>query len=213
MELYDEALTHSSYAYEAEGIKSNERLEFLGDAVLELIISDYFFRTFPYYPEGKLTLMRHNIVNEKSLSQIAQNLHLGSYIKLGKGEFLSGGTEKPSLLSDCLEALIGALFLDMGYTETRPLIIELFKPALDAVKQGDTLLLDYKTMLQEMCQSKLGKLPSYYIIGESGPPHNKTFEAAVKTDDKVIGSGKGKSKKEAEQSAAKMAWQSLEKLK
>ncbi len=207
--LYQEALTHSSYAYETEGLRSNERLEFLGDAVLELVISEYFFKAFPGHPEGKLTLMRHNVVNEKCLAQIAQSINLGLYLKLGKGELLSGGSEKMSVLADALEALIGALFLDLNYLMASSLIIELFKPVLEAVERGDIPLLDYKTMLQESCQSRLGKHPVYQITAEFGPPHDRTFEAVVKLENKEIGRGGGKSKKEAEQSAAKAAWESL----
>ncbi len=187
-------------------------MEYLGDAVLELVISEYFFKAFPDYPEGKLTLMRHNIVNEKSLFQIAQSMDLGSYIKLGRGESLSGGSSKPSLLADALEALIGALFMDVGYDRARDLVLELFKPFLEAVEQGDVPLLDYKTMLQEKYQSGQGILPVYRIIAEYGPPHDKSFEALVEVDHKEIGRGRGKSKKEAEQSAAKSAWNSLTKL-
>lgn len=210
MQLYQEALTHSSYAYEQEGLCSNERLEFLGDAVLELVISEYFFKAFPNEPEGKLTLMRHNIVNEKSLAQVAQSINLGEFLKLGKGEIQSGGAEKISLLADALEALIGALFLDLGYETAASLIIALFKPVLDAVKRGEISLLDYKTMLQEACQSK-GKNPVYQITAETGPPHDRTFEAVVKLENKIIGAGLGKSKKEAEQSAAKAAWEAWSK--
>jgi ribonuclease-3 len=206
-ELFREALTHSSYAYET-GIQSNERLEFLGDAVLELVISEYFFKTFPFHPEGKLTLMRHNAVNEKSLAQIARSLNLGAYIQLGKGEFLSGGAGKPSLLAGALEALVGALFLDQGYLKAKPLIIALFKPLLEAIKQGEKPLLDYKTMLQEMCQSRLGRPPVYEITAEFGPSHDRNFRAEVKIGNRVVGSGEGKSKKGAEQSAARAAWDS-----
>lgn len=207
LELYQEALTHSSYAYEREGIDSNERLEFLGDAVLELVVSEYFFKLFPHEQEGKLTLMRHNIVNEKSLAQIAQNISLGEFLRLGKGEIQSGGAEKTSLLADALEALIGALFLDLGYEKSAPLIIDLFKPLLEAIKSGEISLLDYKSMLQEACQSRGGMNPVYQITEETGPPHDRTFEAVVKLDNKIIGTGQGKSKKEAEQAAAKAAWE------
>ncbi|NMB41596.1 MAG: ribonuclease III [Firmicutes bacterium] len=209
-ELYQEALTHSSYAYEIEGLCSNERLEFLGDAALELIMSAYFFEMFPDASEGRLTLMRHNVVNEKTLAKIARDINLGMYIKLGKGEFLSGGAEKASVLADALEALIGALFLDQGYQASVPLVIDLFKPVLKAVKQGNFPLMDYKTMLQEICQSKGSKPPVYQITAEYGPPHDKAFEAVVKLDSKIKGVGTGKSKKEAEQSAAKAAWELIE---
>ena len=208
--LYQEALTHSSYAYEQESLGSNERLEFLGDAVLELVISEYFFKAFLHDSEGKLSLMRHNVVNEKSLAQIAREINLGTYLKLGKGEMQSGGAEKSSVLADALEALIGALFLDLGYQAASSLIIALFKPILAAVERGDIPLLDYKTMLQETCQSRIGKNPVYRITAEFGPPHDKTFQAVVKLDNKVIGTGMGKSKKDAEQSAAQAAWESLE---
>lgn len=204
--LYREALTHSSYAYEAQDSKNNERLEFLGDAVLELVISEYFFKSFPGYPEGKLTLMCHQVVNEKSLALVARGLKLGSYLKLGKGEVLSGGSEKPSLLADALEALVGALFLDHGYSKAKELIIKLFTPVLIAVKEGILPLTDYKTILQEKCQSIFGKTPVYEIVREFGPPHDRTFEAVVKMENEVVGKGAGKSKKEAEQAAANDAW-------
>ena len=204
--FFQEALTHSSYAYES-GLHSNERLEYLGDAVLELVISEYFFKLFPAYPEGKLTLMRHNAVNEKALAQIARSINLGAYLQLGKGEHTSGGAEKPSLLAGALEALVGALFLDQGYVKAWPLIIALFKPVLEMIGQGEKSLLDYKTMLQEMCQSKFAKLPVYKITSEYGPSHARTFQAEVKIENKIVGRGEGKSKKEAEQLAAKTAWE------
>lgn len=201
-----EALTHSSYAYEF-GLHSNERLEYLGDAVLELAISEYFFKLFPIHSEGKLTLMRHNVVNEKSLAQIAESIDLGVYLQLGKGESQSGGAKKPSLLAGALEALIGALFLDLGYTQAQPLIIALFKPVLKTIRQGEKPLLDYKSMLQEMCQSKFARPPVYKITAEFGPSHARSFRAEVKIENRVAGRGEGKSKKEAEQLAAKAAWE------
>lgn len=209
-QLYEEALTHSSYAYENSNERSNERLEFLGDAVLKLIISEYFFKTFPNYPEGKLTHLCHLVVNEVSLAQVAQNINLGSFLKLGKGEITSGGSKKPSLLADALEALIGALFLDLGYSEAKPIVLKLFHPLLEAVSEGNPPVLDFKTMLQEACQEKIGKPPVYFVINESGPSHDKIFEVGVKIDDKIIGRGKGKRKKDAEQSAAKAAWEYME---
>ena len=206
--LYQEALTHSSYAYEQESQAAMSVWNF-GDAVLELVISEYF-KAFPHDSEGKLSLMRHNVVNEKSLAQIAREINLGTYLKLGKGEMQSGGADKSSVLADALEALIGALFLDLGYRAASSLIITLFKPILEAVERGDIPLLDYKTMLQETCQSRIGKNPVYQITAEFGPPHDKTFQAVVKLENKVIGTGMGKSKKDAEQSAAQAAWESLE---
>ncbi len=206
MTLYEEALTHTSFAHEAGMRQHNERLEFLGDAVLELVISEYLYKSFPGYPEGKLTQMRHNVVNEKSLAALARQLGLGDHIRLGKGEVISGGAEKPSLLADALEALIGALFLDVGYEQATPRLIALFQPMLEAIGKGLFPVADYKTMLQEKCQFIIGKTPTYTIIREVGLQHDKTFEAAVELDGAVIGRGNGKSKKEAEQAAAKTAW-------
>ena len=203
--IYEEALTHSSYAYESGLGKSNERLEFLGDAVLELVISEYLFLNFPDDPEGRLTQIRHRLVNENALASIARELNLGSYMKLGRGEELSGGSEKNSLLADSLEALIGALFIDQGYEEAKKRLLELFAPALDHVTRGIVPLSDHKTLLQEFCQSRLGKVPLYRIVTESGPPHDRTFEAEALLNNRIIGIGRGKSKKEAEQSAAKVA--------
>ncbi len=209
MALYEEALTHTSYAHEAGNRPHNERLEFLGDAVLELVISEYLFKSFPAYPEGKLTQMRHNVVNEKSLATLARQLNLGEYIRLGRGEVISGGAEKPSLLADALEALIGALFLDGGYEQTSSRLIALFQPMLVAIGKGLFPVADFKTMLQEKCQFLTGKTPTYTIVGEVGLQHDKTFEAAVDLDGLVIGQGSGKSKKEAEQAAAKTAWEQM----
>lgn len=203
--LYDEALTHSSFANELGLGKSNERLEFLGDAVLELVISEYLFKQLPDDPEGRLTQIRHNLVNEHALADIARGLDLGRFMKLGRGEELSGGSKKNSLLGDALEALIGALFIDLGYDETRNKVLDLFTPALDHVTQGILPLPDHKTLLQEFCQSHLGKVPQYRIIIESGPPHDRTFEAEALLGKQIIGKGMGKTKKEAEQSAAKVA--------
>lgn len=207
--LYEDALTHSSYAHEADNCRHNERLEFLGDAVLELAVSEYLFKAHPEYPEGKLTQMRHSIVNEKSLGCLARQINLGACIRLGKGESTSGGAEKVSLLADALEALIGALFLDRGYLQASTLVIALFRPILDAIDAGSLPLADYKTMLQERCQSHMGKTPGYSIVREVGPPHDKTFEAVVRLDQTVLGSGTGKTKKEAEQAAARVAWDQL----
>ena len=207
IDLYEEALTHTSHAHEAGSPRHNERLEYLGDAVLELVISEYLFKSCPDYPEGKLTQLRHGIVNEKSLAGLARQLSLGEYIKLGRGESTSGGAEKASLLADALEALIGALFLDKGYVQAGERVIALFKPMLDALEQGISPLTDYKTMLQEKCQSLFGKAPLYSITKEVGPQHNKTFEAAAEIDHMIIGLGTGKTKKEAEQAAAKAAWE------
>ena len=209
MALYEEALTHTSYAHEVGSRRHNERLEFLGDAVLELVISEYLFKSFPGYPEGKLTQMRHNVVNEKSLASLALQLNLGGYIRLGKGETISGGAEKPSLLADALEALIGALFIDGVYEQTSFQVIALFEHMLEAIGKGLFPVADFKTMLQEKCQLITGKTPTYTITGEMGLQHDKTFEAEVELNGTAIGQGCGKSKKEAEQAAAKAAWEQM----
>lgn len=207
--LYEEAFTHTSFAHEAGNRRHNERLEFLGDAVLELVISEYLYKSFPDYPEGKLTQMRHNVVNEKTLATMARQLKLGDYIRLGKGEISSGGMEKTSLLADALEALIGALFLDAGYEQAKLQVINLFRPILQAIEKGLLPMADFKTMLQEKCQSLMGKTPAYIIVSEHGLQHDKTFEAAVELNEQVIGRGSGKSKKEAEQAAARAAWEQM----
>jgi ribonuclease-3 len=207
LDLYQQALTHSSYANEAENIQSNERLEFLGDAVLGLVVSEELFKAFPGFSEGKLTLMLHNIVNEESLARLARGINLGSYIRFGKGELASKGFNKQSLLADALGALIGALFLDVGFSRARPLVLDLFRPLLMDTKKENFIFADYKTLLQEMCQLQLEEIPVYEIISDFGPPHDKTFVAVVKFAGKIMGKGKGKSKKEAEKSAAKKAYQ------
>ncbi len=203
--LYEEALTHSSYAHEAGLVHNNERLEFLGDAVLELVVSEYLFQRFPAYPEGKLTQIRHRIVNEQALAEMARELNLGTFMKLGKGELSSGGSKKNSLLADALEALFGALFIDLGYLKTRELLVQLLGKALDEVTQEAYPLSDHKTALQELCQSHLGQAPAYRIAAVEGPPHERVFEAEVILNNRVVGRGKGKSKKEAEQAAADLA--------
>ena len=207
--LYEDALTHSSYAHEADHCRHNERLEFLGDAVLELVVSEYLYKSYPEYLEGKLTQMRHSLVNEKSLGLLARQLNLGDYIRLGKGESTSGGAEKVSLLADALEALIGALFLDRGYAQTCEQVIALFHPILEAIDTGHFPLADFKTMLQERYQSLVGKTPGYSIVREVGPQHDKTFEAVVQLDQAILGMGTGKTKKEAEQAAARVAREQL----
>ncbi len=209
VKFYHQAVTHSSFAHEEGKSESNERLEFLGDAVLELVISEYFFKCFPSLPEGELTLMCHSVVNEKSLAGIARELQLGSFLRLGKGELSSGGNQKDSILADALEALVGALFLDLGYKKTSEEVVKLFDSLLKVVGKGSAPYVDYKTMLQEKSQSLFEETPAYSIEAESGAPHEKRFLASVKIDDRVVGRGKGKSKKEAEQAAAKEA---LEKL-
>jgi ribonuclease-3 len=207
-ELLRLALVHSSFTYESRGREehnnNNERLEFLGDAVLELIISDYFYGSFPYKTEGELTKMRALTVCEPSLAAVAQRLELGRYMFMGRGEERSGGRERPALLADAFEALLGAVYLDAGLEEARRVALQQLADIIEEVKTGQTVR-DYKTDLQEMLQRKSADPIQYSIIDEEGPDHDKTFTAAVVYQGKRLGWGRGRTKKEAEQQAAKMA--------
>lgn len=206
---YEQALTHSSFAHERGQRRiHNERLEFLGDAVLELIISDYLYRQYPQLSEGKLTKLRADLVCEASLARIAYGLNLGQYMRLGKGEIVGGGASRPSLLADTIEALIGAHYLDRGFEICREKVLELFSPILQELQEGH-LRRDFKTLLQEFTQARYAVTPGYRIVRESGPDHEKTFAAEVMLAADVVGAGEGRSKKEAEQAAAKEAWNTL----
>lgn len=209
LNLYEQALTHSSYAHEKSHHRNdNERLEFLGDAVLELIISDYLYAKYPQLSEGKLTRLRAELVCEASLARLAFGLNLGQQLRFGKGEIVSGGSSRPSLLGDTVEALIGAIYLDRDLEECRKNVLELYKPILLELQEG-VLCSDYKTLLQEFSQARYAVTPVYRITHESGPDHSKEFEAEVILDLNSIGSGYGRSKKEAEQAAAKEAWSKI----
>ncbi len=209
LSLYEKALTHSSYAYE-KGRPSfnNERLEFLGDAVLELVISSHLYDSYPDLPEGSLTRLRSNLVCEPSLAAIAGTLKLGELLRLGKGELAGGGSRRPSLLADALEALIGAVYLDQGLERCRRQVLELYEPLFRDLQEG-ILRKDYKTMVQELTQAQFGITPEYRIVHESGPDHEKMFLAEIMLETKSIGRGAGRSKKESEQAAAREAWARL----
>ncbi len=205
-----QAVTHTSYAHENRGqVMHNERLEFLGDAVLELVISEALYNNHPDMPEGELTKLRAELVCELSLAQEAQKLQLGSYLRLGKGEESTGGRGRRSTLADAFEALIGAIYIDKGFEYTKKLILQLFSDKMSQVSKEQ--LGDYKTMVQEKVQDKYGKPPHYKIVEESGPDHNKLFVAEVYVNQTTVGRGSGKNKKEAEQRAAKCAIQELDK--
>lgn len=209
LSLYEQALTHSSYAHERGHTRShNERLEFLGDAVLELVVSDYLYFTYPHLPEGKLTKLRADLVCAASLARLAFEMDLGRYLRLGKGEIIGGGASRPGLLADTVEALLGALYLDVGLEKSRQHILALYQPIFQELREG-MLRRDYKTLLQEFSQARFALTPVYRIIDESGPDHDKIFEAEVILSAEPIGSGRGRSKKEAEQAAAKEAWSKL----
>ena len=198
--LLTTALTHSSYANErklSRG-KDNERLEFLGDAVLELIMSDYLFHTYKDEPEGKLTKMRASLVCEPTLAFCAKDLSLGDYLLLSKGEDLTGGRERDSILSDAFEAVIGAVYLDQGFEEARKFVETYLLQDVDE----KVLFYDAKTSLQELVQSFSKQPLTYELIKEDGPDHQKTFTVEARLGEKVIGTGTGRSKKSAEQTAA-----------
>jgi ribonuclease-3 len=202
--LRETALTHRSYAFENELPTNNERLEFLGDAVLGIVVTDMAFREFDEMPEGELAKLRAAIVNMGALANVARDLGLGRHILLGKGEEMSGGRDKSSILADALEAILGAIYLDRGLGTARKLIVRLFRPRMIAYVRGEGER-DYKTILQELASADLHSLPEYRI-SERGPDHQKEFTATVHLSGTAWGSGMGRSKKEAEQQAAHEAY-------
>lgn len=198
------ALSHSSFANEckqAEG--SNERLEFLGDAVLSIVVSDCIFKDYTHLPEGELTKIRASLVCEKSLCVFAREIDLGSYIMLGKGEKLTGGSDRPSILADAFEALIAAIYLDGGMEEAQRFVLSFVSRELNEQHVGN--FDDYKTKLQEIIQKNPEELLEYVLVGESGPDHDKRFEVEVRLNSNVIGRGVARTKKQAEQLGAKEA--------
>lgn len=197
------ALTHSSFANEHKEFNYNERLEFLGDSVLGLVVSDYLFRARNDLPEGKLTRLRANVVCEESLSAVAREINLGDHLFLGKGEKASGGNDRDSILADATEAVIAAIYLDGGFDQAKDFILSNLRDTIAKNIDGN-IFRDYKTILQEIIQGNNGKI-SYKLVGESGPDHNKEFEMQVKCGQETIGIGKGKNKKEAEKEAARDA--------
>lgn len=203
-ELREMALTHRSFAFEQDLDATNERLEFLGDSVLGLVVTDMAYDAFPEMPEGELAKLRAAIVNAQALADVARSLDLGELVRLGKGEEQSGGRDKASILADALEAVIGAVYLDAGLEATRELIERLFRPLMDAYARGEGDR-DYKTILQELASRDLRVMPEYRLE-ERGPDHEKEFTATVFLDGQALGSGVGRSKKEAEQRAAKEAF-------
>ncbi|MFC1823635.1 ribonuclease III [Thermodesulfobacteriota bacterium] len=209
-DLLEEAFRHSSHVNEVQdpNLRDNERLEFLGDAVLDLAISDILMDLFEEAKEGDLSKYRARVVNERGLCQIARSLELGEYLHLGKGEELSKGRNKPSILADAMEALLGALYLDAGFEKTKQIIHRLFLPVLGNQDFGADLS-DYKSLLQEYTQQSFKVRPEYLLIEEIGPAHDRTFEVVLKLNGETIAAGAGKSKKEAEQQAAKEAYYCL----
>ncbi len=194
------ALTHRSFAFENGLDETNERLEFLGDAVLGVVVTDLAFRRFPELPEGDLAKLRAATVSMPTLADVARQLGLGDLVKLGKGEEQSGGRDKASILADCLEAVLGAVYIDQGADAASALIRRLFEPRIEGYVRGEGAR-DYKTSLQELASQGFGALP-IYRIHERGPDHEKQFTAVVVLDGREWGTGEGRSKKEAEQQAA-----------
>jgi ribonuclease-3 len=206
-DLLGRALTHRSYAYENGGLPNNERLEFLGDAVLGLVITDTLYASHPDLPEGQLAKLRASVVNMRALANVGRSIGLGSYVLLGRGEESTGGRDKASILADTLEALIGTIYLSGGLPAALRFVHHLFDPLLaDSAALGAGL--DWKTSLQELCSSAALGAP-IYRVEESGPDHEKTFQAVVYVGEDRYGSGTGRSKKEAEQSAAEQAWAAI----
>ena len=207
--LLQNALTHSSFANERwqNSLLSNERLEFLGDAVLGVTVAEYLYRNFPNLPEGDLSRTRADLVCEKTLAKVANGLGLGNFLQLGHGEEQNGGRSRDSILADATEAVIAAAYLDGGWEAAREIIHRLILNQKPEVSHPHNV--DYKTMLQELVQQKKNQTISYVLTGESGPDHAKKFTVEVQINGKPMGSGSGTSKKRAEQDAAQMAYEAL----
>lgn len=206
--LLERALTHRSYAYEHGGLPTNERLEFLGDSVLGLVVTDSLFRTFPDLPEGQLAKLRAAVVNARTLAAIGRELGIGPALRLGRGEETTGGRDKSSILADTVEALIGAVYVEHGITVASDIVHRLVDVHVE-VSASLGAGLDWKTSLQELTAA-LGLGVPEYLVTEDGPDHAKTFEARVKLSDGVRGYGQGRSKKSAEQAAAATAYEELQ---
>ena len=211
-ELLKQAFVHRSYLNEAKDIQtSNERLEFLGDAILSFLTSEYLYQTYPDSPEGMLTNIRSSLVKTTSLSTIAQSLHLGDLLFLSHGEEASGGRTNQSLLADVFEALLGALYLDQGIEVCREYLTKhLFSRTKDIVE--NKAYVDYKSLLQELIQQNSRQSPTYVVVKSEGPDHARTFWVEARSNATVLGSGQGKSKQEAEQQAALQALEKMGKI-
>ncbi len=204
--LLKQALTHKSYVNEAaRSTGDNERLEFLGDAVLDLVICEALMSRFPDAPEGALSKMKAAVVNRDALFHLARRVNLGRFLILGKGEEGTLGRNKASLLSNAVEAIIGAIYQDRGFLSAQAAVLNLFSPALQALRWPDTPV-DYKSALQELCQKQFSTLPVYQVMGESGPDHQKGFEVSIHVEEVLCATGVGASKKSAEQMAAQAAF-------
>ncbi len=210
-DLLARALTHKSFHNENSTVSKgdNERLEFLGDAVLDLVLSDLLMKRFPDLTEGDLSKIRASLVNEAVLAELALEFGLDGQLRLGRGEILTGGASKPRILASSIEALIGCFYLDAGFTDCQLWVERLFEPRLVALDLTRHFATDYKTRLQEFSQEKHKAVPLYVVIKEEGPDHEKTFFVEVRIGDQLLGSGQGKSKKLAEQESARRALEGL----
>ena len=216
----ERALTHSSYSNETGArnhhLLCNERLEFLGDSVLSLVVSNYLYTHFSEYPEGTLTRIRSSVVCEAALASFSEKIGLGEFLMLGKGEAQNGGAEKPAILADAFEALLAAIYLDAGAEEgmkaVAKFLLPMVKSAIDALPEMGDVRIDSKSRLQEFIQQdrEQKEVLEYRLVGESGPDHNKTFTFEVRLNDESVGQGSGHSKKEAEQAAAKSALERMQ---
>lgn len=210
--LAREALTHKSYSHENQEKHHpfNERFEFLGDSVLGLVVSEYLFGNFKDYSEAKLSKLRSYLVQEATLAEAAERLGIGSHLLIGKGEEMSGGRNKPSILANAFEAVIAAIYLDSGMKKAREFILASLETKI-AELVDSSLVIDFKTSLQELTQARFGVLPEYHLKSEKGPEHEKMFEVSVKINNNLYGTGHGKTKKAAEQMAAKESLRKIEK--
>jgi len=204
--VLERALTHKSFSHEIRGkSEDNEKLEFIGDAVLDLVLGEYLMELFPVDGEGSLSKKRASLVNEEVLSKLAVELDLSKYLHLGKGEAITGGAQKPRLLASAYEALIGAIFLDSGFAKAKEFARRDFAKLIAELDPSQDYERDYKTRLQEAVQKRNKETPSYELIGEEGPPHDRMFTVNVRLKEQNLASGRGRSKKLAEQDAAKKA--------
>jgi ribonuclease III len=209
-ELLNQALTHRSFAHEsAEPSENNERLEFLGDSVLGLAVAESLYVQLPDQPEGEMARIKSFVVSENSLSEIAKHLRVDNFILIGRGEEFSGGRSKKAILADALEAILGAYFLDSGFDLSRKFILRILVPEIEKVLENRHAQ-DYKSILQEHVQKRMKTYPHYKVVQRIGPDHDKTFLIEVQIGERTFGAGKGKNKKEAEQDAARIAYQALQ---
>jgi len=204
LSLLEQAFTHSSVLNESGAREDNQRLEYLGDSVVGLIVNEHLYRSYPELSEGEMARIKSYVVSEKNLSKIALQQKIGELVLLGKGELMSGGRKRPSILADTLEAVIGAVFLDQGLVIARRFVLKLLTPSIRGARKPSTVR-DAKSRFQEIVQQKLNQIPVYEVVKESGPKHERQFVCAVRVDGEVVASGEGASKKSAEQRAAARA--------